>query len=128
MSTEQAIGSVLGGYKGDKANLTHRIHSAATTNATLVRTGPCTLGDIIVYNLNAARRFLKLYDKGSAPNPAVDTPLWTIPLDASGGFDRPIKPMNFTLGLAYVIVTNVADTDATAIGAADVTGILGYAP
>lgn len=128
MSSEQAIGQVLGGYKGDKGSLTHRVHSAATTNPTVVRAGVATLGMIEVYNLSASYRFLKLYDKASAPNPAVDTPIWTIPLEPSGGYDKLPKPINFTNGIAYLITGAVADNDATAIGAADVTGVLGWAP
>lgn len=127
-STEQAVLETVGGYRGSKANTTARVHSAATTNLTSVTTKPCTLGMIEVYNLAATKRFLKFYDKASAPVLAVDVPIWTIPLAADGGYDKLPKPLNFANGLAYAIVANVADTDATAIGAAEVTGILGYAP
>lgn len=122
-----AVLSVLGGFKGDKENRTHRIHSLATTNATLVRAGVTTLGRISLYNLGTAFRFLKLYDKATAPNPATDVPIRVIPLPPDGGFHAEFKPVNFAVGLGYVLVAGAADTDATAIAANEVTGELGYA-
>lgn len=49
------------------------------------------------YNVNAAVRYLHLYNKATAPTLSTDTPIYTVPLPAAGRID-----INFTaLGLAF---------------------------
>lgn len=53
----------------------HRLlASAATTNATSVKTSVGRLAQIRGYNAGAAGRYLKLYNKASAPTVGTDTP------------------------------------------------------
>lgn len=101
-----------------------------TANATLVKTGPGRLISIHVVNVNAALRYLKFYDTNRKPDAGTGTPVrrYAIPASATGlGFVlAPTLPMAFFQGLAFTIVTGVADTDATAVTANDVILTLEY--
>lgn len=99
----------------------HRLLSAATTNLTSVKTSQGRIHQLHLHNSSAAAKFVKLYDKASAPNPAADTPVATIPIAAGATVIlRYEGDMRFDLGIAYGITNLVADTDATAVAANDV--------
>lgn len=100
-----------------------RTLSAANTNVTLVQAGPSQLHGFSLANTNAAIRYLKLYDKATAPNLLLDNLLMkmVILIPATNGtvnlaFDAPI---GFTLGLCFALVAGIGDTDATAVTAGD---------
>src|SRR4051812_21784160 len=105
-----------------------RIQSLATTNATVVKTTPGSVSDIVVANANAAIRYLKLYDLARVPLPATDTPYITLTMAANGlqTVYAPPNPPKFVNGISYVIVTGKADTDATAVAADDITGGMNF--
>jgi lysophospholipase L1-like esterase len=52
--------------------------SANSTNATSVKASAGSVGLIVVSNINAAVRYLKMYNKASAPTVGTDTPVMTI--------------------------------------------------
>jgi hypothetical protein len=108
--------------------LNARIASAASTNATSVKPAPGTLYGIHVHNTSAAAKFLKLYNKASAPTVGTDTPVLTVPIAA--GVSRDINfgdiGLAFSLGIAYAITNLVADSDTTVVAANDVVGGLQY--
>jgi hypothetical protein len=108
-----------------------RLLSAATTNATSVKNAAALLGFIYAVNLNAAVRYLKLYNKASAPTVGSDTPIATLPIPASttgAGFVLPIpNGVQFTTGLALAITTGVADADTGAVAANEIILFGGYA-
>jgi hypothetical protein len=97
---------------------------AATTNLTAAVAGPCDLYGIIVTNTSAAVKFLKVYNKATAPVLASDIPLLTIALPVTSlqnlQFEQGIY---FNLGLAYAITGADGDTDATAVAAGDLKGL-----
>lgn len=98
--------------------------AAASTNATSAKMTPGILYSVIGFNAAAAARYLKIYDKESAPTVGTDTPKLTITLPASTAFtiDFP-TPVEFRAGIAYALTTGVADNDTGALTAADVTGL-----
>jgi len=105
-----------------KPNATGRLlSSAATTNATSVK---ATAGDMFRISGNntvATKRYLKIYDKASAPTVGTDVPRRTIPLLASAAFDFSFPtPMYFANGIAFAITANAADADTTAVAAGDI--------
>ncbi|PWB94649.1 hypothetical protein [Methylosinus sporium] len=106
-----------------------RVASAASTNATSVKATEGRLYEIHVANTSAAMKFLKLYDKASAPTVGTDMPVATYPIAANGGrIDIvSINGQSFPNGLAYAITGAVGDADTTAVAANDVTGELLYA-
>jgi hypothetical protein len=97
---------------------------AATTNLTSAVAAPCDLYGVIVTNTAAAVKFLKIYNKASAPVVATDIPVLTLCLPA-GAMQNIAFEQGFylSLGLAYAITGADGDTDATAVVAGDIKGL-----
>lgn len=104
-----------------------RVNAAASNNLTSVKASAGQLYEIDVFNPAAYTVFLKFYNKASAPVVASDTPIWTIPIQAGGGYSKSFKNgKTFSTGIAYAIVKLQADTDATNVVAGDLTGSLDW--
>ena len=104
-----------------------RINSAASTNATNLKASAALIRSIDVFNVAAYNVFLKIYAEATAPTVGTDTPIWTIPIPAGGGFSAhwPVgKPV--ATGLSYAITKLQADTDTTAVVANDLTGSIDW--
>lgn len=108
--------------------ITKRILAAATTNLTSVVAGRARLHSLNLQGTTAAAKYVKLYDKATAPVLATDVPKYTFMVPASGqlvspefGFGVP-----FDNGIAMAITNLIADTDATAVAANDVIVNMGY--
>jgi hypothetical protein len=99
----------------------HTAISAATTNATSVKTSAGQVGGFTVFNNAASVRYLKLYDKASAPTVGTDIPVMTILIPAGGGVVMPIGAgVSFGTGIAYALTTGITVADATAVALSDV--------
>jgi hypothetical protein len=98
--------------------------SAASTNATSVKGSAGTLYGIQVTNINAAVRYLKLYDKATAPTVGTDTPVKVIaiPGNAAGAGAMVAFPVGvaFTLGIAFALTTGATDADTGAVAANEI--------
>lgn len=106
---------------------TFTLNSAATTNLTSVDPGAHTVFSITAFNANAAVRYLKLYNKASAPVLASDRPIIVVPIPAVGMVHLPMfMGARFPLGIALALVTGAADTDATAVAANDIKVAISY--
>lgn len=94
--------------------------AAANQDATLIKAAPGAIAGIYATNTNAARRYLKLYDKSTAPTSA-DTPaaIFTLEPGTTSAFEPPAG-INFVNGIGFRITTGVADADATAATAGDI--------
>lgn len=104
---------------------TSRLVSAANSdNATVVKASAGRLFKIDGYNAAASVRWLKLYDKATAPS-AADTPRRSIALPASSRFELNFTDLGlaFAAGIGFRLVTGSADADNTAVTAADVLGL-----
>lgn len=102
------------------SSATHRLASAAASvNATNVKPSPGVVYRVDGYNANAAARFLKLYDKATAPTVGTDTPRKVLRLDPTArfGFDMAMK---FSNGIGYGLTTGAPDNDTGAVTAADI--------
>jgi hypothetical protein len=98
--------------------------STADTNAAIISAGPTKLSTLVVGNINASMRYLKLYDKATAPTVGTDAPVFVVPIPggtsgAGGAISLP-NGLQFNKGLAMAITAGIADSDATAIGANEV--------
>lgn len=105
--------------------------SAATTNATSVKASAGVIYSIQVGNINAAARYLKLYNKASAPTVGTDTPVkrLLIPGNTAGGGNNvpvPINGISFTTGIAFALTTGIADSDTTAVAANEILVNIDY--
>jgi len=96
---------------------THHAISAATTNATSVKGSAGTIGSLQVSNINAAARFLKLYNKATAPTVGTDTPVMTIllPPNVNQFIDCGPYGLRFSTGIAYALTTGMAVADVGAV-------------
>jgi len=107
----------------------YKLNSAATTNATSLKASAGEVGMIVAFNTSAAAKFLKFYNKASAPTVGTDTPILTLPIPASnnGFVITPSEGIAFSTGIAFAITGAVADGDTTAVAANDVIVCIAYA-
>ena len=106
----------------------YHLVSAASTNATSVKASAGVVSSVSAFNTNASPRYLKLFDKASAPTLGTDTPVLTYLIPPSnGGFTKayPVG-VQFSTGIALAITANMADTDNSAVGASDVCVNIAY--
>ena len=106
----------------------HNLNSAATTNATSVKNTSASLYSLVASNTGASIRYLKLYNKASAPTVGTDIPVLTLPIPAGSFINPPLGAMGarFATGLAYAITGAAADADTTAVAAGEVKVKLDY--
>lgn len=100
---------------------TAHVISTASTNAVNVKNGVGVLCALQVSNINAAIRYLKLYNKASAPTVGTDTPVMTIMLPPSSNQVLTFAPFGFrfSTGISYALTTGMAVADTGAISAAE---------
>jgi len=109
-------------------SLTTFVNSLATTNATSVKASSGTLCNVAVSNINAAARYLKLYNKASAPTVGTDVPVLTVPIPA-GSVVNVLSSDNgiqFGTGIAFAITAAAADSDTTAVAANEIKVAISY--
>lgn len=104
------------------------INSAATTNATSVKASAGTVYSVTASNTSASPRYVKLYNKASAPTVGTDVPVLTIPVPAGGAINVPFGATGhrFATGIALAITANAADSDTTAVVASEVKVATAY--
>lgn len=117
--------STLDLLKAEAAPKIARVVAAATTNVTLVKDAPSVLSGFLLTNLSAAAKYVKIYDKATAPVLATDTPVATIALPAGAVATFPVD-LGLTKGFGYAITGAAADDDATAVAANDVIGFFAH--
>lgn len=97
-------------------------NSLATTNATVTKASAGSVWSVVVSNINAAARFLKIYNKASAPTVGTDIPVIVIPIPAGavvqvhGGSNG----IRFATGISWALTTGSADTDTAAVAAGEI--------
>lgn len=101
-----------------------RTLSAASTNATNVKASAGQVYGMILTNVNAAARFLKMYNSASAPTAGSGTPVMTIqiPGNTAGAglvLDFPMG-LAFSSGIGFTITGAVGDSDTTAVAANEI--------
>lgn len=99
---------------------THKTIAAGTTNATSVKASAGKVYGIFVNNQNAAVRYLKLYNKASAPTVGTDTPVLVFAIPPAGNVNLYAKDgIYLSLGIAFALTTGAADNDTTAVTASE---------
>ena len=109
------------------ANTRFRAISAATTNATSIKASAGNVYGVNFTNTAAAAKFVKLYNKASAPTVGTDptTDTFTLPANTTVDINWPLgKP--FPTGIALAITNLAPDSDATAVAAGDVIAGIDY--
>lgn len=106
-----------------------KLISAASTNATSVKASAGRLMSVQAFNTNAAARYLKFYNKASAPTVGTDTPVqvYLIPGNTAGAgvaVPIPVCGIAFSTGIAFATTTGAADSDTGAVAANEI--VLSY--
>ena len=119
------VAQTSGGYTPGK------LVSAASTNATVIKASAGTLGYLTASNVNVAARYLKVYDKATAPAVGTDVPVHTfiIPGNAAGaGTNVPIpaQGMAFANGIAIALTVEATDGGSTAVAASEIVVNFGW--
>lgn len=105
-------------------NSMFRLLSLASTNSNNIKGSAGQLYGYTIANTNASPRWLKFYNKATAPTVGTDTPFMTIliPGNASGAGANVSWPNGIAMGtgIGVGITTGVADNDTGAVGASEV--------
>lgn len=104
------------------------LNSAATTNATSVKTSGGIVYGVVASNINAAIRYLKIYNKASAPTVGTDVPVLTLAIPLTGVLSLNLGPLGLKLGtgIAFALTTGAADSDTAAVAANEIKVALSY--
>jgi hypothetical protein len=116
---------VPAGYYGDTT--TTRIKAvASSTNSTLVKSTAGSVLAITVANNAGAARYVRFYDKATAPTIGTDVPAFTLVLEATTAPCTISIPAGipFSSGIGFGISTGVADSDTGNTSADDVHGFI----
>lgn len=107
----------------------YKLNSAATTNATSVSaTANTLLLGYYISNTNSSVRYVKFYNKASAPTVGTDTPVLVLAIPGSGAANVSFpEGVNFSTGLAFATTTGAADSDTGAVALNEVIVNLVYA-
>lgn len=116
-------------WKGSHKPTPYKLNSAASTNATSVSaTANTLLYGYYISNTNSSVRYVKFYNKASAPTVGTDTPVLVLAIPGSGAANVSFPAgVNFTTGLAFATTTGAADSDTGAVALNEVIVNLVYA-
>jgi len=106
----------------------YRLITAATTNASLVKSSAGNVYSIYAFNAGTVARYLKFSNTATAPTPGSTAVAYTVYLPASSNIIIPITTgLSFSTGISFCVTTGVGDTDATVVSAASEVVInIGY--
>ena len=96
------------------------VSSAASTNATTLKASAGSVLGFVCSNSGAAAAYLKFYNKATTPTVGTDVPMQWFMVPAGGQVEGFINPLGgrFTVGISYGMTMLVADSDTTAVAAA----------
>jgi hypothetical protein len=118
---------------GSNGNSLHKLTSAATVNATLVKSTAGRIYSGSITNAGTATRFFKLFNTTTAPVMGTSVPVLTIPLlpgqthSLLSSVVSSVYGLSLSNGIAYAVTANDGDLDNTAIVASEVYVNLVYA-
>ncbi len=97
--------------------------SAASNNANNIKNAGGKVYGYDIYNTNAAVRYVKLYNKATAPAPATDNALLIrtigIPPNGTKALHIAAGMAGFVNGIGLATTTGSSDTDNTSVAAGD---------
>src|SRR6478752_7194610 len=103
------------------------IASGVSADQNLVAAGSRVLYSISASNANAALRYVKLYNKATAPVVGTDIPTCVFAIPPSNSVNLTFNAgIAFPLGLGIGLVTGVIDGNSTSIGASETVVTLSY--
>lgn len=111
-----------GNISTSNGTTTSTVNSAATTNATNIKTSVGIVFQVNANNASAAAKYVRLYNKSSAPTVGTDVPIIviTIPASSSKEISYDGVGVRFSSGIGYAITGGAAYNDSTAVALGDV--------
>jgi hypothetical protein len=104
------------------------VDAAATTNAANLKATAAQVYSVTAYNQSAAARYLRLFNKATAPTPGTDVPVITMAIPVNTHVSLLFgSPLTFPTGLGYCCTTGAPYTDATATALHDVQFAINWA-
>jgi len=104
--------------------------STADVNSANIKASAGQVYAIYATNVNAAIRYLKVYDKATAPTVGTDAPVFTlgIPGGTTGGVLKVTIPPGvvFATGIGMGLTTGIADADTGAVAASEIAVNIAY--
>lgn len=114
--------NAAGGYQ------MYRKLATADTNAAVIKASAGRVYGYSISNQSAAAKFVKLYNKASAPTVGTDTPVRTIMIPAGAVSNYHINAgLSFPTGIAIAATGAITDADTTALAANDLAINVDYA-
>lgn len=105
----------------------YKLVSAASTNATALKTTAGKVHYISCSNVNAAVRYLKLYNLAVAPTVGTSVPTHTFLLPVNGNFVLSCNPpIDFSVGISFALTTEATDAGTTGVSANEHVVNIGY--
>ena len=103
------------------------LSSSASTNGANVKASAGQVYGYTVTNSNTSARYLKFFNKASAPTVGSDTPYFDVLIPGSGGVVQSVDiGIAFGTGIAYALTTGAADSDTGAVAADEIKVALFY--
>lgn len=98
------------------------INSAASTNAANTKSTAGTLYEVTIHNTTAAAKYIRFYNKATAPTVGTDTPVFVINVPANSSKEIAFGAVGkrFATGIGHAITNAAGVLDATAVAAGDV--------
>jgi len=122
--TSQPLASTASGVQR------YDFRAAASTNATVIKASAGRLFGVKVFNYAAGARFIRFYDKATAPTVGTDVPFLMLNVGAGAvgvnSIEMAVHGMPFLNGIAISVTAAQALLDATACSADDVLGAFLY--
>ena len=105
----------------------YSVNSLATTNGALIKAGSTQLTAYCINNASASSRWVRFYNKGTAPTVGTDVPVLVTQVPASTSKEVSFgEGHQFPLGLGIAITGAAPVLDTTAVAAGDVQVCLNY--
>lgn len=119
--TQTITGTITANQGSFTAPTPGTISAAASTNTGFLKASAGTVYMITLTNYSASPRYLKLYNKTTAPTIGTDTPVMTIPVLANSMIAIPFGTTGkrFSTGIAYALTGGMAISDTTATNLLD---------
>lgn len=113
---------------GSSSTLPYAVNSAASTNGASIKASGANLYGMSVMNASASTKYVRFFNKASAPTMGTDVPIMVVAVPATSSKEIEYVPaMRFGTGLAVAITGGAAATDSTAVAAGDVQLMVSYA-
>lgn len=102
-------------------SLPYTLVSLSSTNATVVKATPGFVTGFSVFNINAAVRYIKFYNKATAPTVGTDTPVMVFGIPAGSGNNYVLPcSVSFSSGISFALTTGITNADTGAVAASEI--------